>query len=253
MLTAGDMKGKAALVTGTSGELGKAVARKLAEAGANLCLVDADPAALASCAAELQALGIAAHVHATDLAVAENCRTAIEAAVSLLGRLDALCNVANVFIPSHTKDMPKADWDLTLAINLTAPFYLIQAALPRLLDTHGAIVNVTSCAAFMAQPYTAAYTATKAGMTQMTKALANEFIETPVRINCVAPGSLAVSSGNRAKIPSNVDMSRVLRRSPSRGLIDVDKIAAVIAFLASDASTGFHGTCITMDNGISLG
>jgi NAD(P)-dependent dehydrogenase (short-subunit alcohol dehydrogenase family) len=103
----------------------------------------------------------------------------------------------------------------------------------------------------MASPFTAAYTASKAGLAQMTKALAKEFIDQPIRINYLAPGSMSVSSGNAAKIPSNVDMSKVQKLS--RNLIDVAQVATIVGFLASDASAGFHGACISMDNGLSLG
>jgi NAD(P)-dependent dehydrogenase (short-subunit alcohol dehydrogenase family) len=85
----------------------------------------------------------------------------------------------------------------------------------------------------------------------MTKVLAKEFIDQPIRINCLAPGSMSVSSGNAARIPDNVDMSKVQKLS--RALITVEDVAAVVAFLASDAAVGFHGACLTMDNGLSLG
>lgn len=244
----GDMTGKAALVTGASGDLGKAIARELHGAGAAVCLVDPDGAALADLAAEL---GGRAAIHATEVRGRANCRAAIEAAVAAFGRLDALVNAANVFAPAQSGDMAEEDWEATLAVNLSAPFYLIQAALPHLLAVNGAVVSVGSCAAFMASPMTAAYTASKAGLAQMTKALAKEFIDRPIRINYLAPGSMSVGSGNAAKIPGNVDMSKVQKLA--RNLIDVTEVARIVGFLASDASAGFHGSCIAMDNGLSLG
>jgi NAD(P)-dependent dehydrogenase (short-subunit alcohol dehydrogenase family) len=251
MLMASDMRGKAALVTGVGGDLGKAVARRLAEAGADLCLVDADAAALADVATGLRATGVRVEIHVADLAAAAACRGAVAAAAAAFGRLDALCNVANLFAPAHAAEMAEADWHATIAINLGAPFFLIQAALPHLLAAEGAVVSIGSCAAFMAQPFTAAYAASKAGLVQMTKALAKEFIDQPIRINCLAPGSMAVGSGNAARIPGNVDMARVQKLA--RGQITVDEVAAVAVFLVSDAAAGFHGACLTMDNGISLG
>jgi NAD(P)-dependent dehydrogenase (short-subunit alcohol dehydrogenase family) len=248
-----DMPGKAALVTGATGKLGKAVAQALAEAGARLLLVDPDAVSLERTRAELLSAGREAATHVSDLAGVAQCRAAVAAATRAFGRLDALCNVANVFCPSHAHDMAESDWEKTLAINLSAPFYLFQAALPHLLEAHGSMVSVGSCAARMAQPYTAAYAASKAGIEQMTRVLAKEFIDQPIRINCVAPGSMAVDSGSAARVPDNVDMSRVLKLTPSRGLIDPASIAGIVAFLASDASKGFHGACLTMDNGISLG
>lgn len=251
MLDASDMKGKAALVTGATGDLGKAVAARLIAAGAAVCLVDPDAAALEACAAELRAAGAAVHCHASDLTGAASCRAAVAAAVAACGRLDALCNVANVFAPAHAGEMAEADWDATMAINLGAPFFLFQAALPHLLAGNGAMVSVGSSGAFMAPPFTAAYTASKAALVQLTKVLAKEFIDQPIRINCVAPGSMSVGSGNAARIPENVDMSQVQKLS--RGLITVNDVAAVVAFLASEAAVGFHGACLTMDNGLSLG
>lgn len=251
-MRASDMTGKAALVTGANGDLGKAIARELASAGAAVCLVDPDRAALEALAAEL---GVKTAIHATEVRGAANCRAAVEAAVAAFGRLDALVNVANVFAPAQSAEMPEADWEATLAVNLSAPFYLIQAALPHLLasagEYGGAVVSVGSCASFMASPFTAAYTASKAGLAQMTKALAKEFIDQPIRINYLAPGSMSVSSGNAARIPDNVDMTKVQKLA--RNLIDVTEVAAVVGFLASDASAGFHGSCIAMDNGLSLG
>jgi len=251
MLGPSDMKGKAALVTGASGDLGKAVALRLAASGADICLVDPDSSAMEACAGKVEALGVRVHVHASDLKGAASCRAVIDAAVEILGRLDALCNVANVFAPAHAGEMAEADWEATLAINLSAPFYLFQAGLPHLLQASGAVVSVGSCGAFMASPFTAAYTASKAALVQMTKVLAKEFIDQPIRINCVAPGSMSIASGNAAKIPDNVDMAQVQKLS--RDLITVDDVAALVAFLASDAAVGFHGACLTMDNGLSLG
>jgi len=251
MLQPGDMTGKAALVTGASGDLGRAVATVLAEAGASVCVIDPDAAVLEASAADLRAIGVSACFHASDLTGAASCKAAVAAAVAAFGRLDALCNVANVFAPAHAGEMAEADWDATLAINLGAPFFLFQAALPHLLAANGAMVSVGSSGAFMAPPFTAAYTASKAALVQLTKVLAKEFIDQPIRINCVAPGSMSVGSGNAARIPGNVDMAQVQKLS--RGLITVDDVARVVAFLASDAAVGFHGACLTMDNGLSLG
>ena len=248
MMKPSNMTGKAALVTGASGDLGKAIARELSAAGAAVCLVDPDAAALEALAAEL---GGRSATHACEVRGKANCSAAVSAAVAAFGRLDALVNVANLFAPAQSGEMPEEDWEATLAVNLSAPFYLIQAALPHLLAANGAIVSVGSCAAFMASPFTAAYTASKAGLAQMTKALAKEFIDQPIRINYLAPGSMSVSSGNAAKIPENVDMGKVQKLA--RNLIDVTQVAAVASFLASDASAGFHGSCLSMDNGLSLG
>jgi NAD(P)-dependent dehydrogenase (short-subunit alcohol dehydrogenase family) len=156
MTSASDMSGKAALVTGAAGGLGRATALRLARAGADVCLVDIDPAGLDEAAREIAALGVRALARPADLSVRETCPAAVAAAVEAFGRLDALCNVAAVYMPRHTTEMSPADFEKILAVNLSAPFYLIQAAIPHLLEADGAIVNVTSCAAHTAQAYMAA-------------------------------------------------------------------------------------------------
>ena len=254
MRTVGDMKGKAALVTGAAEGIGWGVALKLAKAGADVCLVDADAAALQGRADELQALGVRTCVQAVDIAEPETCAAAVEAAVQAFGRLDALCNVANAFFPARSEKMARADWDRTVAMNLSAPFHLIQAAIPHLLKAEGAVVNLTSCIAFMSQAYTAAYAATKAGLTHMTKALAMEYRDQPIRINAVAPGGMyAVSTGATKHIPSDLDAELGRRFTPVRGYIEIEEVADLIVFLASDAARGYHGACIQIDNGVSLG
>jgi len=247
------MKGKAALVTGAAAGLGRATALKLAAAGADVCLVDINAEALQAVAAEVRALGVRAEAFAADLAFPDHCHAAVEKAVAAFGRLDALCNVAAVFIPCHTGSMSKADWDQTLAVNLTAPFLLIQAALPQLLAHHGAVVNVTSCAAHQGQAYTAAYCATKAGLTHLTKSLAMEYMHQKVRFNAVAPGGMRTALAAGMRNLTDVNPELVKRYSPLRGLVEIDDVAEMVAFLASDAARGYHGAVINIDNGITAG
>ena len=254
MPTATEMKGKAALVTGAASGLGRGTALALARAGADVFLVDLNAAGLAETAEQIRALGVRAETYAADLSAAEACRTAVAKAAEAFGRLDALCNVAGVIMFSHTPDMPEADWQKTLAVNLSAPFFLIQAAIPHLLEADGAVVNVTSSAAFVGEAYVAAYCATKAGLTHMTKALAMEYRDQPIRINAVAPGGMyAVSTGATKHIPQDLDTTLFQRFTPARGYVEIDQVAEMIAFLASDAARGYHGACISIDNGVSLG
>lgn len=248
-----DMKGKAALVTGAAAGLGKATALRLARAGANLCLVDINNDALEATASEARALGVQAITQAIDLAVVENCRNAVATTAATFNRLDALCNIAAFFMPAHTDQMSTADWDRTMAVNLSAPFHLIQAAIPHLLETQGAVVNVTSCAAFIGQAYHAAYSATKAGLTHMTKSLAMEYMHKNIRFNAVAPGGMMTALAASFRNLQNPDPTLIKRFSPIRGMVEIDDVAEMVAFLASDAARGYHGACINIDNGITAG
>jgi meso-butanediol dehydrogenase / (S,S)-butanediol dehydrogenase / diacetyl reductase len=247
------MTGKAALVTGAAAGLGRATALRLARAGADVCLVDINAEALESVASEVRALGVRAVSLAADLAELETCRKAVEVAVQTFQRLDALCNVAAVFIPCHADEMSVNDWNKTLAVNLSAPFHLIQAAIPHLLNTKGAVVNVTSCAAFAGQAYTAAYCATKAGLNHLTKSLAMEYMHRSIRFNAVAPGGMMTSLAAGLRNLREPDVSLLKRYSPLRGLVEIDDVAEMVAFLASDAARGYHGAIISVDNGITAG
>jgi NAD(P)-dependent dehydrogenase (short-subunit alcohol dehydrogenase family) len=129
----------------------------------------------------------------------------------------------------------------------------MQAAIPHLLQTDGAVVNVTSSAAFIGEAYAAAYCATKAGLTHMTKALAMEYAHKPIRFNAVAPGGMATNIGNTIKMPEGVDYSLVKRYTGLRGLVEIDAVANMIVLLASDAGRSYHGACINIDRGITAG
>jgi NAD(P)-dependent dehydrogenase (short-subunit alcohol dehydrogenase family) len=247
------MTGKAALVTGAAAGLGRATAIRLAQAGADVCLVDINAESLAKVAEELRALGVRALPLALDLAEPDHCRRAVTDAIQTFQRLDALCNVAAVFIPCHADEMSAADWNKTLAVNLSAPFHLIQAAIPHLLESKGAVVNVTSCAAFMGQAYTAAYCATKAGLNHLTKSLAMEYMHRSIRFNAVAPGGMMTSLAAGMRNLKDPDVALLKRYSPLRGMVEIDDVAEMVAFLASDAARGYHGAIISVDNGITAG
>ena len=253
MITPAEMHNKTAIITGAAAGLGRATALKLAAAGANLSLVDIDAQGLAETAQLARVHGATALEQVQDLSRPETARTIVDNTITQFSRIDSLCNVAAVFLPRHTAQMSDDDWDLTLAVNLSAPFKLIRQSLPHLLDAEGAIVNVTSCAAFMGQGYLAAYSATKAALNQLTKSLAMEFMHQPIRINAVAPGGMQTSLTAGLRHLENPDPSILGRISPLRGLVDIDEVAAMVAYLASDTASGYHGACISIDNGITAG
>lgn len=253
MTTLSDMSGKAALITGGAAGLGKATAVLLARAGADVALVDINLEALEQTAAEIRQLGVRVLPLALDISKAENCRQAVANTVAEFGRLDSLCNVAAVFLPAHASSMSDDDWDLTLAVNLSAPFRLIQAALPHLLEADGAVVNVSSCAAHMGQAYLAAYASTKAALNHLTKSLAMEYMHQPIRFNAVAPGGMMTALTASLRNLENPDIGLLSRISPLRGVVEIDDVAHMVAYLATDAAKGYHGAIINIDNGITAG
>ena len=246
-----DMTGRAALVTGAASGLGRATAIRLAEAGASLALVDVNQAGLEETAGLAGAADVL--VHAADLADPEACTAAVAAAAQRFGRLDALCNIAGIIRMAHSHEMPREHYLQTIAINLNAPWFLSQAAIPHLLETGGAIVNCASSAALIGEAYAAAYCASKAGLVNMTKAMAMEYARRPIRINAVAPGGMITNIANGMTFPAEAEMDLVARYSGLRGQVEVDDVADLIVLLASPAGRSYHGACVSIDAGITAG
>jgi NAD(P)-dependent dehydrogenase (short-subunit alcohol dehydrogenase family) len=254
MMTPSDMTGRVALVTGAAAGLGQATAIRLAEVGADVAIADIAEQGLEETARAIRAHGGRALVLPLDLAVRDNCRVAVERTVAALGRLDALCNVAGVMLPGCTTEITDAEWDLTMAVNLEAPFFTIRAAIPHLLEAKGAVVNVTSCAAFQGQAYFAAYCATKSGLTNMTKALAMEYMHQPIRFNAVAPGGMMTGLTHGMARIMHLDASLIGKIASARPeLCEIEDVAECVAFLATDAARGYHGACIQIDAGVTAG
>lgn len=246
-----DMTGKVALVTGAASGLGRATALKLAEAGASLMLVDVNEAGLAETTGLLGDASVATRI--ADLSDPAACKTVVDAALERFGRLDALCNVAGLIYLANTPDMPLDQYRRTIDVNLSAPFLLSQAAIPHLLETNGAIVNVASSASYIGEAYAAAYCASKWGIVGMTKAMAMEFQKKPIRINAVAPGGMVTNIAANFVPPEGCDFELLKRFSGMRGTVEVDDVADVILLLASEAGRGFHGACLSIDAGITAG
>ena len=247
-----DMTGKVALVTGAASGLGRETAIRLAAAGAKLWLADVNEGGLAETVALLPA-DAEAETRKTDLSDPAACRQLVEDAAARFGRLDALCNVAGVIYMANTPEMPFELYQRTLAVNLTAPFLLCQAAIPHLLETSGAVVNVASSAAFIGEAYVAAYCASKWGIVGMTKALAMEYAKKPIRINAVAPGGMVTNIAANFVPPPGCDFELIKRFSGLRGVVEVGDVADMIVLLASPAGRGFHGASINLDAGITAG
>ncbi|MCE7798069.1 SDR family oxidoreductase [Sphingobium sufflavum] len=246
------LNGKVALVTGATSGLGRASALALAAAGAKLFLVGRNADGLAETAKLLPGKDVATHV--ADLTDPAACSAIVPAAVDHFGQLDALCNVAGIIFVANSPDMPINQWDRIIATNLTAPFLLSRAAIPHLLKTGGAIINIASAAAFTGQAYGAAYSASKAGLVGMTKSMAMEFAKQPIRINAIAPGGMMTNVAKNFRPPEGCDFDLMKRfTGPRGGMVEVSDVADLVVYLASDAGRGFHGACLNIDAGVTAG
>ena len=249
----GEFAGKVVLVTGAASGLGRAAGMRFAAEGAKLCLVDLNSDGLAETAAGITEAGGEAVIHSADLGDPANCAKAVASAVAAFGRLDVLCNIAGILRFHALGDVTPEDWNKLFSANVTAAFFMIQAAMPHLIKTKGNVVNIVSTAAFVGQAYTAPYAATKAALLSLTKSLAMEFMHAPVRINALAPGGMMTEMVQNVEFPEDADQSLIARYIGIRPPSQPEDIVEPLIFLASDRARSVHGACYNADNGITSG
>jgi len=247
-----DFTGKTVVITGAAGGLGRATSLAFARQGADLVLGDINADSLEDLAASLRDQGRAVLACPLDISTRSACRQLIDAAVDRFGGVDVLCNIAGILAPGRVETYTEDRWDSVMSLNLAAPFWLSQAAIPYLLERNGNIVNVASSAAFKGQAYTVPYTASKAALVQMTRSMAMEFLNKPVRINAIAPGGMLTGMG-ADEFPADAEPELVQRYMPTRPMPQADVVADLIVYLASDRAANIHGTCIASDGGVTAG
>jgi meso-butanediol dehydrogenase/(S,S)-butanediol dehydrogenase/diacetyl reductase len=247
------MAGKVAFITGAARGLGREIAYALARDGHRLYLVDILAERLEATAAELREAGHEVIAREVDVSVRQQCVDAVADCVDRFGELAVLVNCAAIVGINHFTDVAEEQWNRILAVNLSGPFFLCQAALPHVIAARGNIVNVASSNGLMGTPYTGPYSATKAALISLTKTLAMEYVEEPIRVNAVCPGPMTTEIGASAIPPPTIKFDKIIRYSGQRGMGDAVDVARVVAFLASDAAAGVHGAIWTADLGTSTG
>ncbi len=246
-------EGKVALITGAASGIGRAVSERLASEGAAIYGVDINAEGLAEAEATIKGAGGKIQVGVHDVTQRANCFEAVEAAVQAHGKLDVLGNIAGIVRFAATTDVSEEDWRLIHAVNLDAPFFLSQAAIPHLLETNGNIVNIASNAGLMGQAYTAAYCSSKAALVNLTRSMAIEHINSGLRVNAIAPGGVATTLTRTVSFPDGLDFELVKRYSGLRGFSEASEIAGAFAYIASDEAKSVHGSIFSIDGGITTG
>lgn len=252
---AGDLAGRVAVVTGGSGGIGRGVVAALSEAGATVVVADRDQAG---------ARAVAEHLPRTEafpveLEDASACRALIEDVAGRHGRLDILVNGAGFQHVAPVIEFPLERWESILRTMLTAPFVLIQAALPVMIaGGWGRIVNIGSIHSVVASPNKAAYVAAKHGLLGLTRTVALEVGASGITCNAVCPtyvrgplveAQIADQARTRG-IPEREVIDRIMLADAAiPRLLEVDEVAAYVRFLCSDAAGGITGSAQMIDGG----
>jgi 3-oxoacyl-[acyl-carrier protein] reductase len=242
-----DLTGKRALVTGASGGIGGAIARALHAQGATVGLSGTRREALDALAAEL---GDRAHVFPCDLSDVAQVEALVPAAEAGLGQVDILVNNAGLTKDGLFMRMTDADWEKILAVNLTAAFRLSRGVIRGMMKRrNGRIVSITSVVAATGNPGQANYIASKAGLTGMSKSLAQEVASRGITVNCVAPGFIATAMTDAL---NEKQRAAILERIPGGRLGTPAEVASAVVYLASDEAAYVTGQTVHVNGGMSM-
>ncbi|MDO8211702.1 SDR family NAD(P)-dependent oxidoreductase [Conexibacter sp. CPCC 206217] len=246
-----ELPGRVALVTGARQGVGRALALALARAGARVALTSRDAASLRELGRELEPLGAEPLLLGLELTDAAAPARAVEAVIERWGRLDVLVNNAGLSIRGPAVDYAVAEWDEVFATNLRGPFLLAQAA-ARAMGDGGRIVNVSSTYARVAVAERAAYAASKAGLEQLTRALAVEWAARGITVNAIAPG--ATPTQTRRAVLGTAEAARARAAEiPLGRLGSADDLAGALLLLTGPAGAFITGQTIVVDGGYTLG
>jgi 3-oxoacyl-[acyl-carrier protein] reductase len=242
-----DLTGKTALVTGASGGLGGDIARALHGQGATVVLSGTRAEALQTLAG---ALGERAHVVPCDLGDPTAVEALVPAAEAAMGSLDILVNNAGITRDGLFMRMKDADWDLVLAVNLTAAFRLSRAALRGMMKRRfGRIIAITSIVGVTGNPGQGNYAAAKAGMIGMTKSLAAEVASRNITANCIAPGFIA---SPMTDVLNEKQKEKILAAVPAGRLGVAADVASAVVYLASQEASYVTGQTLHVNGGMAM-
>ena len=245
------LEDRVAIVTGASQGIGAACAERLAQDGAAVALWDVDDARGQALAAALSATGRRAIYRHCNVADKGEVDAALAATLQAFGRVDALVNNAGIFRAADFLEITEADWDAVIDVNLKGAFLVGQAVARAMVaaQTPGAIVNMSSVNGILAIPSIASYNASKGGVNQLTRVMALALADHGIRVNAVAPGTIATELAQRAVLGSDEAKQRIMSRTPMRRLGEPREIADVCAFLISSASSYVTGEIVYVDGG----
>lgn len=245
-----DLRGRTAIVTGSTKGIGRAIAEAFARAGMRVVVNSRTEADCAALAAELHRAGGEGVPLAADLTRPEAVREFARRAAEALGRVDVLVNNAGGTLVAPSESLAEADWRRTLEVNLTACFLMSQEIGRRMIaQGRGSIINVSSITGSAAFPQRLAYCVAKAGVDMLTKVLAIEWARHGVRVNAIAPGYVETEMVRELSARGVIDQTRLAGRTPLGRLGTPEEVAGAALYLASDGASYVTGAVLPVDGG----
>jgi NAD(P)-dependent dehydrogenase (short-subunit alcohol dehydrogenase family) len=248
-----DLSQRVAAVTGAGTGLGLAIARELAKAGAQVAVLEIDPASGPAAAAELGALGVTANAYVVDVADRSSVDDGFATVRRDFGRLDVVVNNAGISrVGPYTHEVTDDDWLDTIAVMQTGVFYCMRAAGRIMLDQGaGSIVNISSIRGFSPNPGRISYCAAKAAVIMMTRVAAGEWAGQGVRVNAIAPGVMRTPMWDRDVARGVLDEAFYEDLVPAKRIGDPTSVGQLVAYLGSDAAAYITGSLLTVDGGLT--
>ena len=254
------LKGKTALVTGSTSGIGLAIAKALAAQGANIVVNGfGEPAVIDGAQKELQSHGVRTIHHGADMSKPAEIEQMFRAAEGAFGRVDILVNNAGIQHVAPVDDFPVERWDAIIAINLTSAFHTTRLALPKMKQANwGRIINVASVHGLVASAEKSAYVAAKHGIIGLTKAVALETATTGVTCNAICPGWVLtplvqkqVDARAARDNLSQEDAKKSLlgEKQPSMQFVTTEQLAGLVVFMCSPAADQIRGVAYNVDGG----
>jgi 3-oxoacyl-[acyl-carrier protein] reductase len=245
-----NLAGKTALVTGGGRGIGRDIAMRLAQAGADTGVCDIDIESANKTAADIEAMGLKSFAVKADVSSASDVEAMFAGFISTFGRIDILVNNAGITRDGLIVRMKEADWDSVLNINLKSAFLCCrEAARPMMKARSGKIVNIASVVGLMGNAGQANYSASKAGLIGLTKTLAKEFASRSINVNAVAPGFIQTAMTDKL---SPADKEKLAQHIPMQKLGSPANVADAVLFLSSALSDYITGQVLTVDGGLVM-